>query len=229
MTETTTPSPAAADSGVPTIYNVIAVAFDEDVNAYAALSKLKELDSQDQIEMHEGLVAQRGADGTIAVKDRVDSDELVGTAGGSLTGLLVGILGGPLGVLIGGSTGLLVGSLFDLDRADEIDTALGQLSKSVEAERTAVLAVVTEPSPEVIDAAMADFDGTVLRRSVDEVEAEVAAIEKAERKAAIEAERELIRSRRDQDREAAHAKVQTIKAKLGHGDGTTAKEATDEA
>ena len=34
MTETTTPTPAAADSGVPTIYNVIAVAFDEDVNAY---------------------------------------------------------------------------------------------------------------------------------------------------------------------------------------------------
>src|SRR5690242_14114228 len=126
MTDTTTPTPAAADTGVPTIYNVIAVAFDEDVTAYAALSKLKELDSQDQIEMHEALVAQRGADGTIAVKDRVDSDELVGTAGGGLTGLLVGILGGPLGVLIGGSTGLLVGSLFDLDRAEEIDTALGQ-------------------------------------------------------------------------------------------------------
>jgi uncharacterized membrane protein len=229
MTETTTPTPAAADSGVPTIYNVIAVAFDEDVNAYAALSKLKELDSQDRIEMHEALVARRGADGTIAVKDRVDADELVGTAGGGLTGLLVGILGGPLGVLIGGSTGLLVGSLFDLDRADEIDTALGQLSKSVEAGRTAVLAVVTEPSPEVIDAAMADFDGTVLRRSVDEVEAEVAAIEKAERKAALEAERELIRSRRDEDRQAAHAKVQTLKAKLGHRDGASAKEASDEA
>ena len=51
--------------------------------------------------MHEALVAQRGADGTIAIKDRVDSDELVGTAGGGLTGLLVGILGGPLGVLLG--------------------------------------------------------------------------------------------------------------------------------
>ena len=229
MTDTTTPTPAAADSGVPTIYNVIAVAFDEDVNAYAALSKLKELDSRDQIEMHEAVVAQRAADGTITVKDRVDSEELVGTAGGGLTGLLVGILGGPLGVLIGGSTGLLVGSLFDLDRADETETALGQLSKSVEAERTAVLAVVTEPSPGVIDAAMADFDGTVLRRSVDEVEAEAAAIEKAERKAALEAERELIRSRRDEDREAAHAKVQALKGKLGHRDCATAKEATDEA
>jgi uncharacterized membrane protein len=170
---------------------------------------------------------QRAADGTLTVKDRVDSDELVGTAGGGLTGVLVGILGGPLGVLIGGSTGLLVGSLFDLDQADQIETALGQLSKSVEAERTAVLAVVTEPSPEVIDAAMADFGGTVLRRSVYEVEAEVAAIEKAERKAAREAERELIRSRRDHDREAAHAKVEALKAKLGRRDGATAEVVPD--
>jgi hypothetical protein len=86
---------------------------------------------------------------------------------------------------------------------------------------------VTEPSPEVIDAAMADFGGTVLRRSVYEVEAEVAAIEKAERKAAREAERELIRSRRDHDREAAHAKVEALKAKLGRRDGATAEVVPD--
>jgi uncharacterized membrane protein len=203
-------------SGVPTTYNVIAVAFDSDVNAYGALTKLKELDAQDQLEVNEAVVVQRATDGTIVVKDRVDSPELLGTAGGGLTGLLVGILGGPLGVLIGGSTGLLVGSLFDLDDAEQIETALGQISQSVEPDHTAVLAVVTEPSPEVIDAAMASFGGSVLRRSVYDVEAEVAAIEKAERKAAREAQLELMRSTRDRDRDAAHAKVEALKAKLGH-------------
>jgi len=149
-------------------------------------------------------------------------------AGGGLTGLLLGILGGPVGVLIGGSTGLLVGSLFDLDEADQVETTLGELSKSVAPDATAVLAVVTEPSPEIVDAAMAALGGDVLRRSVDEVEAEVAAIEEAERKAAFEAERELVRSRRDRDRDAAHAKVEALKAKLGRHDGTSAKgEPTD--
>ena len=223
MTHTTsTSTPGAPDTGVPTTYNVIAVAFDADVNAYAALTKLKELDSQDQIEVHEALVAQRATDGTLTVKDRVGSPELVGTAGGGLTGLLVGILGGPVGVLIGGSTGLLVGSLFDLDEAEQVETSLGQLSKSVEPERTAVLAVVTEPSPEIVDAAMAALGGTVLRRSVDEVEAEVAAIEDAEAKAALEAQRELVRSRRDHDRDTAHAKVEALKAKLARRNGTSA-------
>ena len=79
-----------------------------------------------------------------------------------------------------------------------------------------------------LDAAMAALGGDVLRRSVDEVEAEVAAIEEAERKAAFEAERELVRSRRDRDRDAAHAKVEALKAKLGRHDGTSAKgEPTD--
>jgi uncharacterized membrane protein len=231
MTDTTsTSTPGAPDTGVPTTYNVIAVSFDADVNAYAALTKLKELDAQDQIEVHEAVAVQRAADGTLTVKDQVDSPELVGTAGGGLTGLLVGILGGPLGVLIGGSTGLLVGSLFDLDEAEQVETVLGRLSQAVEPGRTAVLAVVNEPSPEVIDAAMADFGGTVLRRSVDEVEAEVAAVEKAERKAAREAQLELVRSRRDHDREAAHAKVDALKAKLARRDGTSSNgEPTGEA
>lgn len=220
MTDTTTTA-GRPDTGVPTTYNVIAVGFDEDVNAYGALTKLEELDSQGQLHVHEGVVAQRETDGTITIKDRVGSDELAGTAGGGLTGLLVGILGGPVGVLIGGSTGLLVGSLFDLDDAEQIETALGQLSKSVAPERTAVLAVVTEPSRDVVDAAMAAFGGTVLRRSVSDVEAEVAAIDKAERKAAREAQLELMRSQRDHDRDAAHAKVEALKAKVARRDGTS--------
>ena len=222
MTDTTsTSTPGPADSGVPSTYNVIAVAFDADVNAYAALTKLKELDSQGQIDVQEAVVAQRATDGSLTVKDRVGSPELLGTAGGGLTGLLVGILGGPVGVLIGGSTGLLVGSLFDLDEADQVETSLGQLSKSIEPGRTALLAVVTEPSPEIVDAAMAVLGGTVLRRSVDEVEAEIAAVEDAERKAALEAQRELVRSRRDHDRAAAHTKVDALKAKLARGDSTS--------
>jgi uncharacterized membrane protein len=231
MTNTTTTStPDTPDTGVPATYNVIAVAFGADADAYVALTELKELDSQDQIEVHEAVVAQRAADGTLTVKDRVGSDELVGTAGGGLTGLLVGILGGPVGMLIGGSTGLLVGSLFDLDEAEQVETALGGLSKSIQPEATAMLAVVTEPSPEIVDAAMALLGGTVLRRSVYEVEAEVAAIEKAESKAAREAQLELMRSQRDHDRDAAHAKVEALKAKVARREGTSSDgKKTDDA
>jgi uncharacterized membrane protein len=217
MTDTTT-TPGGADTATPTTYNVIAVAFGEDANAYAALTKLKELDSQGQIAVDEAVVVERAADASLTVKDRTGSVQLAGTAGGGLTGLLVGVLGGPLGVLIGGPTGMLIGSLFDLDEAERVETTLGEIAKSIQPERTAVLAVVTEPSAEVVDAAMASFGGTVTRRSVADVEAEIAAVEQAQRAAGREARQELMRARRDQTREAAHAKVEALKANLGRRD-----------
>jgi uncharacterized membrane protein len=226
---TATSTPSSSDGGASTPYNVIAVTFESDADAYGALTKLKELDSQGQMDVQEAVVVQRGTDGALAVKARVGTTELAGTAGGGLVGLLVGILGGPVGVLLGGSTGLLIGSLFDLDDAERIESTLGRISQSVQPERNAVLAVVTEPSPEVIDAAMAAFGGTVIRRGVYEVEAEVAAIEAAERKAAREAEQELQRSQREHDRAAVRDKVEQLKAKLRRPDTATQSSAPVEA
>ena len=200
MTDTTN----TTGGTVPTTYNIIAVSFDEDVNTYAALSKLKELDAQGQIQVHEAVVAQRAQDGSVSVKDQVGGDDLEATAGGGLLGMLVGVIGGPIGVLIGGTTGLLFGSLADLDESDHIETALGHISKTVEPGRTQLLAVVTEPSTEIVDAAMAPLSGGVYRRSVYEVQVEVNAIQEAERKAARAAKRELVRAKGD-----------ALKAKLG--------------
>src|SRR5829696_8569941 len=214
---TATSTPSGPEGGASTPYNVIAVTFEHDADAYGALTRLKELDAQGQLEIQEAVVVQRGSDGALAVKDRIGTDELAGTAGGGLVGLLVGILGGPVGVLLGGSTGLMIGSLFDLDDAERIESTLGRISQSVQTERNAVLAVVTEPSPEIIDAAMATFGGTVIRRGGYEVEAEAAAIEEAERKAAWEAEQELQRSQREHDRAAVRDKVEQLKAKLRRG------------
>src|SRR4051794_39642417 len=110
MADATTSNPADAQAG----RNVIAVSFEDDHEAYSALTSLKELDSQGRLGVLEAVVVVRDEDGQLAVKDRVQSDDMPATAGGGLMGLLVGILGGPLGVLIGGSYGLIVGSMFDL-------------------------------------------------------------------------------------------------------------------
>jgi uncharacterized membrane protein len=215
MTNTTTNGPV---NGAASHYNVVAICFDDDQNAYTALTKLKELDSQGQLDVQEALVVQRGGDGSIAVKDRVGTIALAGTATGGLLGLLIGVLGGPVGVLIGGYTGVLFGSLYDLDDSDRVETTLGEISKTVQPDRQAVLALVSEQSPEVIDVAMTAFGGAVVRRPVHEVEAEVAVAAKAERKAAREAQLELMRAKREQTRESAHAKVEELKAKLSHSE-----------
>jgi uncharacterized membrane protein len=196
--------------------SVIAVSFEDDRNAYIALTSLKQLDSQQRVGVREATVVERGEDGQLDSKDSVGPTEMPGAAGGGLMGLLIGILGGPLGVLIGGSYGLFVGSLFDLGEMTEADSALGEISTTVKTGHTALLAVVVEQSPEVVDAAMAEVGGTVVRRPLADVEAEIAAAEDAERTAKREARKELMRGRHERTKAAIEAKMNELKAKLHH-------------
>ena len=201
-------------------YNVISVAFEDDCNTYAALTALKQLNTQGQLNLEAAAVVVRGDDGKLDVKDQVGDVDYVGTASGGTLGLLIGILGGPLGVLVGGTYGLMVGSLFDLGEAEETESVLSQISTSVRPGRTALLAQVTEQSPEVMDTAMTGLGGTVLRRPVDEVEAEIAVAEQAQREATREANKELMRGRRERTKEQVQARVQDLKAKQPHGEKT---------
>jgi uncharacterized membrane protein len=197
--------------------NVVVVAFTDDDSAYEALTTLKELDSQGQIKLVEAAVVTRGDDGHIQTKDQVGDDNLAGTASGGIVGLLIGILGGPFGVLLGGATGLLIGSLYDMADADDTDSVLSEVSKTVQTGRNAVLAQVVEQSPEVVNAAMAGLSGTVVRRPVYEVESEIAAAQEAQREAKKAARKKLRDARHEKRQEEVHAKVQELKTKLHLG------------
>src|SRR6185295_8396186 len=114
----------------------------------------KELDGQGQLSLEGAAVVVRNDDGRIDIKDEVGDTGYEGTATGGIVGLIIGVLGGPFGVLLGGATGVLIGSLFDLDDLDTTESLLGEMSRSVRVGHDAVLAEVTEQSPEVVDAAM---------------------------------------------------------------------------
>jgi uncharacterized membrane protein len=194
--------------------NVVVVTFRDDGKAYEALSTLKQLDAQGRAKLMGAAVVTRGDDGRVVVKDEVSDEDYAGTAGGGLVGLLVGILGGPLGVLLGGATGLLLGSLWDIDDVDETESALSEVSKTVQVGRTTLLAHVVEEHPEIIDADMAPLTGTVVRRPVYEVEAEIADAQEAQREAKNAAREKLIKTHAQKTRADAHAKVEELKGKL---------------
>jgi uncharacterized membrane protein len=195
--------------------NVLVVTFGEDpANAYQALTDLKQLDSQGQIKIADAAVVTRDLDGRVEAKSDVGNEPYEGTASGGVIGLLIGIIGGPLGVLLGGATGVVVGSLFDLDDAETTDSVLSEISKQVHPSQTAVLAQVTEQSPEVVDTAMARLGGEIMRRPVVDVEEEIAAAEEAQRKAKREARKELQQAHVEKTKEDAHAKVEELKSKL---------------
>lgn len=197
-----------------TTNNVISVSFQQASSAYQALSDLKELDGRGQISMRGAAVVERSQDGQLTIKDQIQDDQLEGTATGGLLGLIIGILGGPFGVLIGGATGLLVGSLFDLDDSADEGSVLAAISNTVRPGQTVLLAVVDEHSEEVLDNAMAGLGGRVLRRSVNDVEAEIASAEEAQRAAQHEARAKLRAEHRQQFSDDVHTKVDALVAKL---------------
>jgi uncharacterized membrane protein len=193
---------------------VIVVGFNDDSDAYEAMTVLKELDSQDQIELQAAAVVARGQGGQLTIKDEVADEHYAGMATGGILGLLIGVLGGPFGVLIGGAVGILIGSVFDYDDSDDIESDLADLSKTIGIGRTSLLAEVTEPSSEVIDSAMARLGGEVERRSVSDVKFEIAAAEDAQRAARKEARKELRKAKHEKHKQEADAKIAELKEKL---------------
>jgi parvulin-like peptidyl-prolyl isomerase len=104
--------------------------------------------------------------------------------------------------------------LYDLDDADTTESALGEVSKSVQVGRNSLLAQVVEQVPEVLDAEMARLGGTVIRRPVYEIEDEIARAQEAQRDAKKQANAKLREARHEKTRAQAHAKVEELKSKL---------------
>ena len=104
--------------------NVVVVRFTEPSKAYQALSVLKECDAEGRIDLESAAVVERTAAGELRNPESADNVGPVGTASGSLIGMLVGVLGGPVGVLLGWGAGAMMGGAFDVDRAVTSDEAL---------------------------------------------------------------------------------------------------------
>jgi uncharacterized membrane protein len=197
--------------------NVIVTTFSEDSRAYEALARLKELASEDQIDLHDGAVVARAQDGTLHLTDEAgNEDEGLATLTGGTIGLLIGILAGPLGVLLGGAVGLLAGAIVDADDDDETDSVLEHISRSIGNGETAVLADLDESGPAPVDGAMAALDGRVTRYARKDVEAEIAGAEEAAHKARVKARKELHHQRREATVEKVQAKLRELRERLQH-------------
>lgn len=144
---------------------VVVVRFTEPSKAYQALSLLKDCDADGRIDLESAAVVERNQAGELRIPESADNVGLVGTASGSLIGMLVGVLGGPVGVLLGWGAGAMMGGAFDVDRAVASDEALTVLGQAIPPGSTALIASVEESAVEVIDGEMKKLDGEVTRRA----------------------------------------------------------------
>ena len=194
--------------------NIVVAGFTEPSKAYQALTVLKECDAEGRIELRSAAIVERTSAGELRIPDGTDNVGLVGTASGSLIGMLIGVLGGPVGVLVGWGAGALMGGVFDIARAEKSDEALAALGTAIPPETTAVIAGVAEPAVEVIDGEIAKLGGTVTRRSLADVMDELEATEMAAEAASREARKTLHKQRKAELTANLDERVGTLKEKL---------------
>jgi uncharacterized membrane protein len=199
---------------MPIVDNVVVVGFDDNSKAYEALSALKTLTDQKQLTARSAAVVERDQSGKLQVKDSFDSETGEDTVSGGLLGLLLGVVGGGVGMVLGLTGGALAGGSFEMRRSDDQDEVLTQINAAINPGHTVLVAQVNEPSDTVLDKAMADLGGTVLRRPEGDVLSELDAAEDAAN-AAQKAARKAVRDKKMAEiKEKREDRIAALKAKF---------------
>jgi uncharacterized membrane protein len=192
--------------------NLVIVRFDQDAKAYQALTEIKTLSATGAFLLHEAAVVVAQADGSLEIKDSVGLAKTDGTDTGSLIGLLVGILGGPFGMLLGWLAGSAIGASVDADDAAGAAAALAWVGRAMAPGSTGTIAIVDEPTPDVIDAMATRLGGSVDRVSADAVHDALESAQQADFAARAAAAKSMLEA----SAKARRAKWDELKEKALH-------------
>lgn len=176
------------------------ITFPERSQTYEALSKIS--NTEGALGVRAAAVVERGENGGFRVADGGDSKAWVGTSTGTLIGMFVGILGGPLGMLLGMGVGALTGSLVDSDRSSDALGVIDDYATQIPPGGNAIVAETSEVDTAALDALISSLGGTITRRPLIDVVAEVRANEAALKAAQKAARKKVKKAHKHKDDDA---------------------------
>jgi uncharacterized membrane protein len=203
---------------MPMVDSVVAVGFSENEKAYSGFNELKVLSDQHQLTARSAALVERDASGTLQIKDSFDDEAGVPTAGGGLVGMLLGAIGGPYGMLLGLTGGVLAGGNYELQRGDDQEEVLTHINGAINPGHTVIVAQVNEPTVTVLDKAMGDLGGVVIRESEADVLTELEAAEDAANAAQAAAKKAVHDKKKAQSKAKREDRIEALKAKFSHHD-----------
>jgi uncharacterized membrane protein len=207
---------------MPVVDSVVVVGFSENDKAYEAFSELKSLSDQKKLTARSAAVVERDQTGQLQIKDSFDAETGMPTVGGGLVGMLMGAIGGPYGMLLGLTGGALAGGSFEMRHGDDQDEVLTQLNAAINPGHTVLLAQVNEPTVEVLDTAMGDLGGVVIRKSEADVLTELEAAEDAADAAQAAARKAVREKKMSEIKEKREDRIAALKAKFSRHQEATA-------
>jgi uncharacterized membrane protein len=151
---------------------LVVVGFDEPNEADHVLTELARLQKEYLIDLEDAVIAIRGSDGKLRLKQSVDLVGL-GAAGGGLWGAMWGALVGLLfvnplvglvaGGALGAGAGALSGSLADYGINDDF---IRQIGETLPPNSSALFVLVRKVQPEKVLSELSRFRGRLIRSSL---------------------------------------------------------------
>lgn len=151
---------------------LVVVGFDNANDADRVLTQLTRLQKEYLIDLEDAVVAIRGAEGPVRIKQSVNLVGLGAASGGlsgALWGSLIGLLflnplaGFAVGSVVGASSGALSGSMADYGVNDEFIASLGATLKP---DTSALFLLIRKSQPDKVLAELSGFNGRILRSSL---------------------------------------------------------------
>ena len=191
--------------------NIVVSIFEVESEAYQAMTQIKQHPGNDSSYVSAAILVKKEESG-LHTLDAFDTgaETTDDTAIGGLVGALFGVLGGPIGVLLGGSYGLMVGSILDTDDALMNSSLLEQITKKLENNEVAIIALAYEQDEAILDQKFSGFKTIVARFDAAAVAVEVEEAQEMEKEMARLARKEL----RDEKKAERKEKRAEKKAKL---------------
>ncbi len=169
---------------------IIVATFDDESKTYQAFSEIKRASVDGELKINGLTVMHRNLEGNFVIKDAAIRN-YGGSITGGIIGSLVGILGGPIGILLGWGAGALIGGIRDAREILGDQNLFKTLSADMQVGNTALIGEIEDEKSTVVDQIVRRLGGVLLRRPTAEVEADVAAMERAQDSARNEAIRVL--------------------------------------
>ncbi len=155
--------------------NVVVLKLADLNRARAAMRELQRLHHGDGFRLEAVAVVKGTGDGRVTIVEQRGRSGSDGTAAGATMGVLLGMLAAPGEGLLGGAAGSIVGSVAEIADVEDSEMVAANISRSAEPPNTAVVAVVVEPTPTVLNRLATKCGAELVRRPRPDVDRELAA------------------------------------------------------
>ena len=203
--------------------NLIVLSFADEAKAIEASHKLAELESFGDISIFEKVIVKKGTNGEFTYLQTETTDGLRMVSGMAL-GTLVGAIGGPVGMVIGMLSGTAIGAIVETNYIDFAEDLVAKVADKLTVGDVAILAEISEDSPDFVDGAATKFNGKIFRANADDVyedyedeqvnefDREIAE-DRKQLKAAMREDKDRIKKRIEQLKEKRRQRIAALKDK----------------